>query len=217
MRKNQYDPFDDFNSCITGYDIQGEELPWQEVARRLRKMPHEQKSEMLSHLTDIYRTELKSNGEIKALERFWREVELLLHDQGAYVTKEMFEILQEAKAGNIKAAQVMVRANPVVIHLPFIAQILRYVISQHKYCDAKDGVLEDIKKTNWDGFLPPRIKRITYDKEDLRKLVELVRKQEHKDKQRAVEMVSDVLKISRESILKMLSIKGRKPGHPKEQ
>ena len=176
--KNQFYPFDDFPKySYSDYDNHGEERPWRQIAEEMRKYPHEQKSEMLSHLTDVYRTELKNNGQDKALEKFWHEVDLMR--KCGLLTDDMQKVLLAAKAGNIKAAQKMVRAFPVVIHLPFIAQVLRYVVSQHKYCDpGKKGPLATIRD-QWNDFLPSRPGgNITYSDSDLKRLVLLAKKQE---------------------------------------
>jgi len=177
MKEGQYYPFDDsLNLTIFGYGSDGEELPWREVAKRMRETPREKNSEMLAHLMRVYRKELEYNGEIKALKKFWQEVEKM--DNLGFLTDDMEEVLLDAKAGNIKAVQVMIRANPYVIHLPFIAQVMRYVIFQHKYCDPKTGgPLSDIKIA-WSEFLPKRAGgNVTYSHADLKKLILLAEKQ----------------------------------------
>lgn len=180
MKKNkQFYPFDDFRKfSYSNYDMHGEERPWREIAQEMRKLPREQKSEMLSHLTDVYRTELRNNSLDKALEMFWKEVDLMRKPE--LLTDDMYEVLIQAKNGNVKAAQVMVRANPVVIHLPFIAQVMRGVVLHHKYCDVGTGVLETVRDS-WNSFLPSRwgknIKSVTYSNSDLKRLVLLAVKQ----------------------------------------
>jgi len=179
MKKfKQFYPFDDFLKPSFWYDSQGVELPWREVAKQMRELPREQKSEMLSHLTDIYRAELKHNGQDSALKSFWKEVNLMR--KCGFLTDDMQKILLAAKDGKIKAAQIMVRANPVVIHLPFIAQIMRGVVSQHKYCDAGIGALGEkgSVQVSWKDFLPLRTGgNITYSNSALEKLVLMAEKQ----------------------------------------
>lgn len=230
MKKNQYYPFDDFLSLtIFGYGSDGEELPWREVAKRMRKMPRQKNSEILAHLTRVYKNELEHNGEIKALEKFWQEVENMR--KIGILTEDMEKVLLNAKAGNIKAAQIMVRANPYIIHLPFIAQVMRYVVSQHKYCDSKGYLLSDIKDS-WRQFLPKRPGgRITYNDSDLEKLVNMAFRQMSKNQQKKIdsrgrkvpitftdarEAVAEELKISSEYIKKNIPIK-LKRGRPQKK
>ena len=213
MRKNQYYPFDDFISHFIQQNMFGEDRPWREMAKRMREQPQEQESEMLSYLTDFYRNELNNNGIVKSLLKFWQEVKDL-HDSGV-LTDDMLTLLNKAKAGNIKSAQVMMRACPTVIHLSFIAQTLRYVVSQYKYCDARNNVLQDVKE-NWTGFLPSRKKqRVTYAKKDLRKFIKLIREQEGVDQLQSFELASEALQVSTETIRKKIKVKGRGPGRPK--
>jgi hypothetical protein len=190
-------------------------LTWQEAVQRLKNMPREKDSEILSHLTGVFRDELKLNGEIKALDKFWQEVKVL-HEHGP-LTKEMEKILVDASKGKIKAAAVMVRANPIVIHLPFIAKVLRYVVSQHKYLDAKGEILKDVKYL-WNEFLPARHGgSITYNAEDLKKLVELVKMQKKLNREDAIPVVAEALNISEGYIKGKIRIKGGKREKPKTQ
>ncbi|PQP35647.1 hypothetical protein C6A37_01410 [Desulfobacteraceae bacterium SEEP-SAG9] len=175
MKKNQYYPFNDFKPPKFWFDPEGEEPHWQEVAKRMRQLPYEEDSKMLSYLVDIYRSELKHNNQKEALDMFWKEVE---NTRYFGLTDDMKKVLLDAKAGNIKAAQIMVRANPVTIHLPFVAQAMRYVVSQHKYCDSKGAnILKDIEYS-WKDFLPKRTGgNITYNHSDLKRLILLAEKQ----------------------------------------
>ncbi len=220
--KNQYYPFDDFLSLtIAGYGPNGEELPWREVAKRMREMPREKNSEMLAHLTRIYKSELEHHGEVKALEKFWEEVENQ-RDSGL-LTNDMGKVLLDAKAGNIKAAQKMVRTNPYVIHLPFIALAMHHVVSKHKYCDSKGGSLAEIKDI-WSEFLPKRTGgNITYSHADLKRLILLAEKQMAGEKKLngsgkkvpitfsdAREAVAEALNISAEYLKRNIKIKTKR-------
>jgi len=208
MKNNkQFEPFDDFKEpSFHVYDAQGEERPWREVAKQMREFPREQKSEMLSHITDVYRTELKDNGQDEALKKFWQEVDSMR--KHGFLTDDMHKKLLEAKDRNIKAAQTMVRANPVVIHLPFIAQTMRGVVDRFKYSDSGVGVLNEVKKF-WLKFLPDRTKRITYSDADLKQLISIAEKQEDMTFGEAKKLVAQELMISLDKKITKYKKKGR--------
>ena len=221
--ENQYYPFDDFlNLTIFDYGPDGEELPWREVAKQMRKIPREKNSEMLAHLTRVFRNELENIGETKALEKFWQEVEKMRNE--GFLTDDMEKELLDAKAENIKAAQVMVRANPYVIHLPFVARAMRSVLYQHKYCDSKKikdselHILSEVKGL-WNDFLPKRTGGdITYSHADLKRLVLLAEKQIRREgfnKIDAREAVAEALNVSIEYLKRNIKIKAKR-GRPKK-
>lgn len=221
----QYHPFNDFKPPKIWLDSQGAELPWREVAKRMREMPYEKDSEMLSYLTDVYRSELKDGGETKALQKFWQEVGKMR--SVGFLTDDMEKTLLEAKAENIEAVQVMVRANPVTIHLPFVAQVMRYVVSQYKYCDAGVGVLPEVRKS-WNKFLPSRSGGdVTYSNSDIERLFTMARKQIAENQERTLDRrmrqnlplledvrraVAEELNISEEYIRKNIKTETEKGG-----
>ena len=237
MKKNQYYPFDDFlNPTISEYGPDGEELPWREVAKRMRENPREKISNSLEHLTCVFRNELKHNGEVKALEKFWQEVRQMRDTN--FLTDSMEKMLFDAKAGNIKSAQKMVKANPYVIHLPFIARVMAYVLSQHKYCDANPtsqkgkekaaSVLAEVSGS-WNDFLPKRTGGpITYSHADLKKLLLLAKKQmcskkalNRRGREVSVSLdgirkaVAEALKVSTEYLRRNIKIETKR-GRPKK-
>jgi hypothetical protein len=193
-------PFNDFiKNNYSQLDAYGNERAWQHVAEEMRSKPRERISRVLNQLTRVYREALENNGQVKALEVFETEI-VQLHDIG-FLTDNMLVVLQEAQKGNIKAGQYMIQANPETIHLPFIAQILRYVILQFKYCDAGRGVLKDIK-ASWNNFLPKRSGgAVSYSDSDLQMLIDLA----YKQNQTHVSLVAEHLNISVEYIKKALS------------
>jgi len=215
MKKN---PFDDFHQpSISTYGPDGEEIPWHKVAERMRTMPREKESEVLEYLTGQFRKIRKETGETMAIEAFWNEVEEL-RMLGA-LSPAMVEALLKVKDPgkiNIEAAQMMVRAAPVTIHLPFVANAMRYVIFTHKSGDPGTDVLDDAKK-RWKGFLPDRSGgKYTYGAGDIRMLTNLVQKQMGIGLDKARHKVAEALDVSYEYVKKLTKTKNKR-GNPHDK
>ena len=116
----------------------------------------------------------------------------------SFITNEMRLSLYRAQAGELEDAQVIVRACPDAIHLPFIASAIASVVQTYKYAkigkkiSGRDAYLEDgeepertpllkpFRKTYWDAFLPKRTRTggdLPYTHEDKRRVRIKARKQ----------------------------------------
>ena len=105
-------------------------------------------SEKLKELVDVYRDHI---------EKVQREVMSLLRHRGLEFLPNLKEwkILRDAMAGDLKAVQKLVKANPETIYLPFIAKAMVSVIREHKNSLKGKGYIEDVKD-KWEGFLTAR-------------------------------------------------------------
>lgn len=157
------------------------DLPWQTLAEGIKTRGRTKDSIALTHLVDGYRKKVKQEGEDKALAEFWSLVGNLAIKEPSkeelksflskienknvrkwlrtakpirglsFVTNEMRLFLYQAWAGEIEAAQIIVRACPEAIFLPFIAKTMTKIVIDHKY-----GEKKRIDKNAWKGFLPKR-------------------------------------------------------------
>jgi hypothetical protein len=114
----------------------------------------------LGYLIAAYRNELRKN-EKKGLKFFWNRAQRLnkgniklktgkILDQ---LTQEEMSLLEEAQNGSIKAIQKLVDADPEIIKLPFVAEVMIWILYTYK---VTKGPLGNIRYVLWPGFLPER-------------------------------------------------------------
>lgn len=126
----------------------------------------------------------------------------LLGDPNEYETRIL--------AVGIHAAQEMIKANPVALDLPFIRDVMTYILREQKYgekpVDARDA---------WSGFLHTRPKKKRLDSpEALTRLVKMAAK-EGKPVD-AYATAGKALGVSESYLKKASVVKGRGPGRSKK-
>jgi hypothetical protein len=228
-----------------------DDLPWQTIARKIKESTRSRDSLVLTHLVSKYREALKK-GEDGALADFWhsvgsfaipepskRELAIALRKTEnadirdwlktakpvkglSLVTNEMRLFLYRAKAGEIKAAQTIVRACPEAIFLPFIAEIMSQLVARHKYEIKNKGELDNTDIL-WQDFLPKRAGgRLPYTERDLKFIATIARKQDDrpilsgKEGQSSLfEEMGDILHVSPDYLKGKIRIK-RGRGRPRK-
>jgi hypothetical protein len=106
----------------------------------------------------IYEFDKEANeGRAKGMEKFWRKAEQLCQwKKGNWecLIEEEKRILSKAKDGSIEAIQKLVIANPKLIHVPFVADIMENLIRTVKF---KEWAESKRARKSWGKFLPKRV------------------------------------------------------------
>jgi len=233
-KKDQFYPFvttgDRKQPFVVGIeDPSVGDIAWRDFAKGIKR--HQGKDSMiLSILVSEYQRKAKAEGIEVALVHFWSFQAKL---SPKTLNTDMRQVLVTALSGDTAATQIIVRACPDAIHLPFIASNMAMIVRKYKYSKvakrqgARDAYVEDdeVKERResikdirdaWDGFLPKRSGGdLPYTIEDLRRAVKKVRRQaEGNEHDQNVELGKE-LNISSEAIRKRVKTKeGR--GRPRK-
>lgn len=123
---------------------------------------------LLDMLIDRYEEALRSPylrgpGHAEAL--FWEEVK----KYAVELTQGELDILNKAKGGDLRAVQILVKANGRILRLPFAQTAIIELLRQQKYNTSKEGAA---LKDKWGDFLHKRAKgKILYDNTSFEALV----------------------------------------------
>lgn len=157
----QYEPFTDFQG-LTTKDFQGVDVlkAVENQAEMIRIINNSRwkDSLCLSILVETYLDTLKKQNPTNAIAAFWDAA--AKYKGTDILTEPMWNTLEAAFRGEVKAIQIMVRANPDTMHLPFVASRVAEIIRGAKYGLTKkddSGQSEILRnKTLWNDFLPKR-------------------------------------------------------------
>lgn len=198
-KKSTLQPFSDYVRAdgIGGFiNPKTNDLPF-EIYLEGEKQNPATESEKLKVLVRSYKA--------KGLTHFWDVAREFL--SSGYLTKEEWGILCDAEAGNIRAVQLLVKANPEVIVLPFVADVMIEILRKYKNtltskCRNKDKKIysNDIR-LEWEDFLPAR-KKLPYSAYALGKLVNVAGKEFNLDKDEAFEKLTAALGVGIETLKK---------------
>jgi hypothetical protein len=179
--------------------------------------------DMLRALVYSYENALKEGkGPQEAIADFWKTVQVAFKE--GLLSEEEHEILINAnKAGKnaanafikpvgikyIRSVQILVKANPVVLKLPFVRDTLINVLRRQKYTLEGSVALKDI----WFDFLHRRPKgKMNHSPEALRRLIEQAKRVGVKPVD-AYATIGEAMGVSEDSLKKKTSVKGRR-GRP---
>ncbi len=171
-------------------------------------------SEKLRVLVWVYQSHLEK-AQQEALSHFWNVVEDFV--KGGYITHEEWKLLCEAEAvgttdetktQHIKAVQELVKANPLTINLPFIANAMINILREYKNTftsktDNENKIYGEDLKLKWEGFLPSR-KKIPYSRKDIIEAIRAIQKEENINKEKAYNDVAEALNIGVEPLKKIV-------------
>lgn len=210
----QYGPFTDFKSFAGFYWEDLENITPQGVAEIIKK--RETKDSLVLEILIVQFVETsKKEGEIPALIEFWQLVEKLrkegVNKSPPLLTPEMYSVLEKASRGDLKACQIIVRAHPDTIRLPFIMDIMVELIRKVKYARSDVPTLRD----KWSQFLPSRPSRdIPYSEKSVRGLSKMVK--QDKRVKLPTDKTGELLGISGESVRRASIKPERGRGRPKK-
>lgn len=200
---------------IVGHpDPETGEIPLEDFCRKLRESRF-RNDEGLRLLVQHYLDELGKSHQERAIIALWQLVSDLMQGSDPYFTEDNFKKLQDALLGDIPAAQELIKANPEVIRLPFIADILISILNDYKH---KTNLKETDIKEQWQGFMPSREKNvIPYSDEELKYAFEIAKKDKSiRTTQEAREKLSQHLDISERKLIDIIKIKKSK-GRPSKK
>ena len=220
-------PFTDCRgSSIAGWNKLGIKPTTLTIATERTKESTTADSDILRALVYSYEHTLeKKKGPKKAIAEFWETVHKAYEKK--LLSEEEYEILINAsEAGEIassayikpvgikyiRSVQILVKANPVVLKLPFVRDSMINILRRQKYTSRSSTSLKDA----WLNFLHKRPKgKILHSKESLKRLVNLAVESGLKPVDVYYE-VGKALGIGEESLKKMTSIAGRR-GRPRKK
>ena len=227
-----------------------DDIPWRTIAREIKERTRSRDSFALTHLVSEYRQTVRKKGEDEALINFWhsvgsfamrepskRELNIALRKKEnanirewlktakpvkglSFLTNEMRLFLYRAKAGEIKAAQIIVRACPESIFLPFIADVMAKIAVRHKYKIKSRDTHEISAHDIWEAFLPKR-EKVQYTLRDLEFVIKKAVKQDKrpllhgKEGTSLYEDIAEVLGVSVDYLKANYKIK-RGSGRPRK-
>jgi len=234
-KKDQFYPFvttgDRKQPFVVGIeDPSVGDIAWKDFAKGIKRRRGKD-SMILSILVSEYQRKAKTEGTDAALAHFWRYQATLSTKS---LTEDMVTVLAKANGGDAGATQIIVRACPDAIHLPFIASNMAAVVRTYKYAkvgkriDGRDAYLEDeevtereallkeFRKENWDAFLPKRTGGdLPYAAEDLARVVKKARQQKERNEHDLYTEIGKELNISSDVIKKKVKIKNGR-GRPRK-
>jgi len=176
-------------------------------------------SHPLAYLIFQYEEKVRE-AQKEGLKAFWKQVELhelsnkketSSHHQ--WITNELLGLLKDARDGSLKAIRILIRENPNIFSLPFVADRMIDLLLQYKYSEDK-GQRGIIREVTWPNFLPDRSGgRKYFSEEDLINTIKNIMELEKVKKREACEILAKEVPVSFEKLYRMGHVGKR--GRPK--
>lgn len=178
MKKNldhaRFEPFDDFAGAqgIVYSGHSEDPLPTYRDKAAFVKSLSPKDSLRLTMLVVAFREASRTMPILEAVTVFWQRAADLR--RSGYLSEAQWNALERAYGGDLRAAQLLVRAQPEMLRLPFVHEAMIAVVLRQK--NARPG--EFVEKLDWLDFLPKRHGgRSPFLPEHLRALIESAKKE----------------------------------------
>ncbi len=193
-------------------DPKTEEIPLETVANGIRRSSVGD-DQILTYLILEYKEVLKTESPEDSIDNLLSSVDRLFKNKILSMDERL--IIIKAMSGDFKATQLLIKANPETIYLPFIADNMIKLLREYKDKPIPKGAnLVDIKD-KWMEFLSQRPGgKIPYRNEDIQHLFNHAKKL-NMPSDEAYEKIAELLDISEDSVKRRIKTKTKR-GRPKK-
>ena len=164
LHVNKEKPFSDYPAIATvaGYiNPRTNSFPYETYLKTLKKNPC-QESEKLRVLVAIYK--MHNRNQTAAFDETASDFM-----KSGYLSRQEWELLCKAEAGNMKAIAQLVRANPEVIQLPFITDAIIALLREYRNTPIPKGTTIKDLKDKWESLYRQKWQEKTLPQKSIRK------------------------------------------------